>query len=330
MKQIQADHLMRRFIDNRCTAGEVTRFIKLMASEKHRQLYDNLMMETMGKGAIETVAVPDDLIEKNFIALERELGSGVQSIQTQQVFWLKYITTAAAIAGIVLAAALAIYHLAGNSAVQYATGFGEIRRIELPDGSTVVLNGNSAITYCQKPYFPGPRSVELRGEAFFRIRKTPDRKKFVVVMPGSGSIEVLGTEFNVRHRPVGSRVMLRTGSIRLTLNKGGEQPVIMTPGETIDISRNGPNILRKNIDPSMYDNWTTNKLVFDNTPLHEIADMLRDTYGLEVSVSDPRLLDKKLSGTAPIHNLDIFLEALSGSFDLRINRQKDKVIISAR
>nr|WP_295927982.1 FecR domain-containing protein [uncultured Dyadobacter sp.] len=326
MKQSEAIDLMHRFIADSCNEEEVTRVIALMGSEKNRQLYGQLMDAAVENGAMKPVAVADQVIEKNYRTLEERLG--IQHRRRNFPSWKWQYFAAAAIAGILIVAALVIYRLPYHSAKHYATGFGETKRISLPDGSVVTLNGNSDITY-RATDRTGTRSVELRGEAFFEIRKTPDHQKFEVIMPGTGRIQVLGTEFNVRHRSGQSRVVLRSGSIRLTVAGGTLREVFMKPGELVDISANAAITKRSKVDPSLFDHWTTHKLVFENTPLREIADMLRDTYGLDVVIDDPKLLDKKLSGTAPIHDPDTFLEALSGSFDLRIERKQNKVTITA-
>lgn len=326
MKQSEAIDLMHRFIADRCNEEEVTRVIALMATEQNRQLYGNLIDAAIENGTIRPVAVPDRVIEQNYRALEERLG--IQHRRRNFPVWKWQYLAAAAVAAILLVEAWVAYRLPYHSAEYYATSFGETKRISLPDGSVVTLNGNSGITY-RNADRTGTRSVDLRGEAFFNIRKTPDHQKFAVIMPGTGKIQVLGTEFNVRHRSGKSRIVLRSGSIRLTTAGSPLREVVMKPGELIDISANAAIAKRSKVNPSLFDQWTTHKLIFENTPLREIADMLRDTYGLDVVIGDPKLLDKKLSGTAPIHDPDTFLEALSGSFDLRIDRKQNKITITA-
>ncbi|MGG7663290.1 FecR family protein [Dyadobacter sp. BHUBP1] len=327
MKHVQAINLMRRFIDDQCTKEEVTSFIALMAFDKHRKLYGRLIDETIESGKVGLAPISERVILQRYQVLEQRLIFPETRIDREKPIRRRYYLAAAAIAGIILIAALAIYRFSPFAVEHYETGFGEIRNVNLSDGSVVTLNGNSAIDFHITT--GAVRTVELQGEAFFRVSKTPDLQKFRVVMPGTGKIEVLGTEFNVRHRAGGSQVVLRSGSIRLSTTGQSAREVIMKPGELVEITPNAAVVRHEKVNPAEYDRWTTHKLVFDNTPLREIVNMLRDTYGLDVVIDDPRLLDKKLSGTAPVHDLDTFLEALSGSFDLRIDRKQNKVFISA-
>lgn len=64
--------------------------------------------------------------------------------------------------------------------------------VELPDGSIVYLNHNSAISYDEDF---SPRTVDVEGEIFFSVteQETP-----FIVNTDMGEITVLGTEFNVK------------------------------------------------------------------------------------------------------------------------------------
>lgn len=265
MKQVQAINLMRRFIDDQCTAEEVTKLIALMAFEKHREEYGRLIDEAIAGEKVEPVAIPDEVVRQRFRHLEERLGLRDRRRWREKALW-RYYLAAAAIAGIILAVAWGAYHFSAFSARHYATGFGEIRKIDLPDGSVVTLNGNSTIDYLPMAGAERARTVELRGEAFFRVRKTSDHRKFRVVMPGAGAIEVLGTEFTVRHRPNGSRVVLRSGSIRLTTAGESLSGVVMKPGELIDITPGASvagrkKLIRRHMTNGLPVNW------FLKTPL---------------------------------------------------------------
>jgi ferric-dicitrate binding protein FerR (iron transport regulator) len=328
MKKAEAVSLLRRFVENRCTKEEIIAAIALLEHGQHREWYGELMDEMHSNGAIEPVDISDEQVLKNFHALESRLDDEVVNAKIKRLSWPMFFRLASIVTGIIMVAGLAIYDMKMNQRIRYETRFGEIRTVHLPDGSQVVLNGNTTLEYWAKD--GGTRSVELLGEAYFSVRKMPDHRKFVLIMPETGVIEVLGTEFNVNHRATASRIMLRSGSIRLTPENGGGKEIIMKPGELVEMQAGMPQLINKKADPGLHDAWTSRKLVFENTPLREITRMLTDAYGLEVTVDDPRLLDKKLSGTAPIQDIDIFLKALSGSFDLQIGRRKNKVTIQAR
>ena len=89
-------------------------------------------------------------------------------------------------------------------------------KITLPDSSVVWLNANACLRYPRE--FSGQaRQVEIKGEAFFEVRKD-EKKPFIVRTDGIG-IRVLGTTFNVDAEPEKTAVTLITGKIGLYKNK---------------------------------------------------------------------------------------------------------------
>lgn len=101
-------------------------------------------------------------------------------------------------------------------------GAGEHLAYTLPDNSTIDLNADSKITF-KAGDFDGDRIVNLEGEAFFEVKKG---QSFKVITP-NGTIEVLGTSFNVNTRNGNLVVDCSTGKVRVTA-KGSEQ--ILTKG----------------------------------------------------------------------------------------------------
>lgn len=288
------------------------------------------MDETLANDEIEDVQLPDKHLEVSFKKLENRIDSVtvINETKVRSINWQRFSWIAACLACTLLIAGLALYTWSPLEVIVQETPFGTIRTVALPDGSTVTLNGNSKITYKNNWNNSGKRYLELEGEAFFKVRKTADRRKFTVKMRNAGEIEVLGTEFNVNHRPSGSRIMLRSGSIRLHPENHPNETVLMKPGQLAEIRNRKPKITEKLVNPAVYESWTKRKLVFENTSFQEIAAMLKETYDLDVKVSDPGLLGKTISGTAPISDIDIFLKALSGSFNLKINRNQNRITIT--
>jgi len=288
------------------------------------------MDETLANDEIEDVPITDEHIEMNFRKLENRIDNvfEINETKVRRINWQRFSWIAACLACTLLIAGLALYTGSPPEMIVQETPFGKIRTVALPDGSTVTLNGNSKITYKNDWNSSGKRYLELEGEAFFKVMKTADQRKFTVKMRNAGEIEVLGTEFNVNHRPSGSRIVLRSGSIRLHPEDNTNKAVIMKPGQLVEIRNKKPKFTDKLVNPAVYDTWTKRKLVFENTTFKEIAAMLKETYDLDVTVSNPELLEKTISGTAPINDIDIFLKALSGSFDLKINRNQNKITIT--
>lgn len=202
----------------------------------------------------------------------------------------------------------------------YKTAYGQTRRIELPDRSIVMLNANSRLRLApgwtaENANEQTTREVWLEGEAFFAIRKKPGTgAALFTVHSGRVDVAVLGTTFNVTQRRGTTQVVLSTGRVRLEGLPTGIQ--LMTPGDRVvyrDTARlpGHQRIERSRVNPANYAAWQQREWVLDNTSLSEIATMLNDQFGLTVTLANPALGERRLSGRMSIESPEVFLENLS-------------------
>ncbi|QJW91009.1 DUF4974 domain-containing protein [Spirosoma taeanense] len=210
------------------------------------------------------------------------------------------------------------------------TAFGETRTVQLPDGSTVVLNGNSTLTFASNWPSDKPREVWLDGEAFFNVAKKPHRRghvKFVTHASGL-DITVLGTQFNVQTRRGQTAVTLVEGRVQLSKpDMPSGQIVEMKPGQ---FASTQPNIQRVDIrteKPQLHTSWVQHQFAFENTALGEIAQQLRDTYGLEIIFEDSTLANRRFTGNLTNQSIETLLTTLSITFDLAVRQDGKRVVL---
>lgn len=236
--------------------------------------------------------------------------------------WLTGIAAAVLITVIGL-----VYYWSGNDPwKEYHTAFGETSAIELPDGSSVVLNANSSLTIHNEWNAFAAREISIDGEAFFDVKHTLNNQPFKVHTTDGITVEVLGTSFDIYNRINSTKVILNTGQIRLNLpsEKSSEQ-IVMRPGEMIEYSEKKYN--KKEVNPKLYTAWTSNKIILDHTTLEEMVRMLRDTYGLEVR-ADSALLRQTVSGSMPLGNAEVLLDQMSKAFQFNIVKNGNVITIS--
>jgi ferric-dicitrate binding protein FerR (iron transport regulator) len=234
---------------------------------------------------------------------------------------------AAVVAGIALLAAF-LYQLNFRPTEQYSTAYGEIRNLTLPDGSEVILNANSTLTLATAWSEDHPREVELKGEAFFKIRKKKQGTRFIV-RTNDLRVEVLGTQFNVSSRNRGTRVVLNTGKVKLnpSRNQPGES-IFMVPGELAEVTQKQQRIVKKKVNPAHFSAWTNREWILDKTPLRDIATKLHDTFGLQATFATDDIAREQVTGRVSTEHLDELLDALSTINGLRMTRTGDKLYIS--
>jgi transmembrane sensor len=214
-----------------------------------------------------------------------------------------------------------------NGVNEIRTGFGEHRMVMLPDKSKVILNGNSSLKYAAHWDANAVREVWIEGEGFFSVTHTSDNTKFIVHGASELDVEVLGTKFNIKTRRNASEVMLTEGKVRLAMGeKKDAQEIFLSPGDLATIK--DKSLSTRSVRHNRYTSWMDNKLVFEHTPLRELAHVLRDTYGLTVSFENQSLEERELSGEISSATADDILYAIAETFDLRIEREGNSVTIS--
>lgn len=235
--------------------------------------------------------------------------------------------------GLVLSAALLIFTLWQSfehdpEVIETRTAKNEIKTLPLPDGSVVTLNGNSSLKYASDLALNKKREVWLQGEAFFDVKqmKTGSDPAQFIVHNDALNIEVVGTTFNVKKRADIYNVSLNSGTLKIRLENDQGSVYHLKPGDFFQYSTKEKFIVKKKVQPELYSQWKEQKLVLDNTPLTEIAEMIEDTYGYRTIIQDRELQDDKISGTIVLTNEDAFFEALSFALNIEILK-KDKDII---
>ena len=245
-----------------------------------------------------------------------------EAVKRPTTAWWRTWQAAASLVLVVALGLLAGYWLRGPAEV--TTAFGETRRVALPDGSLVTLNGNTTLRYGRRWRGSETREVWLEGEAFFKVQKNASGARFVA-HAGPADIIVLGTQFNVRNRRGKTRVLLTEGKIQLLGVRTGSIPITMRPGQVADVSPKNPIRVQAAGVPHQYTAWQEQKLVFDDTPLHEIALQVEDTYGTAIRFSDPSLAGLRLKGEVYVTTAKDVAEVIAESFALRYQQHGDTI-----
>ncbi len=168
------------------------------------------------------------------------------------------------------------------------------RQIKLEDGSIVILKANSSVTYPEH-FGKQSRSVFLKGEAFFNVKRDPNKP--FVVHAGELITEVLGTSFTIKSYEdaqsievlvATGRVSVYENSTKTTQHRNG---LILTPNQKIVFDKASrkltPSIIEK---PALIAPTSNSTLfVFDETLLPEVLKKLSNAYGLEIVLENQAL-----------------------------------------
>ena len=208
------------------------------------------------------------------------------------------------------------------------TDFGETKTITLPDGSSIILNTNSSITYRSDFLKQKNRSVKLEGEAYFEVTKQPSETSFIVQMPDV-DIKVIGTAFNCNSKRSRSIISLSQGNIQLIKDKNTQQHLIA--GQTAWLSKDKKQFQIIQHQTNYWTSWITQEWAFgEGIAMSEVLQRIQETFGLSYEVKDVSILKKKASGDVSIESKEVLFEALSILLDVEIVQKNNQIILTHR
>ena len=201
--------------------------------------------------------------------------------------------------------------------IEMATGPGEVREAELPDGTRVTLNFSSRL---QVRYYPRRRETVLdQGEAFFQV--AADRSRPFTVDSGASQVRVVGTAFNVRAGPPALVVKVLEGKVELRPDRHAADGRRLLLGAGAGMSVDARDGTRQPLaaGADTVGDWRSGQLVFQQAPLTQVAADLARYLGRPVRVDgDARLAALSVSGVALTGKPEVFLRSLPHLLPVRV------------
>ncbi|TBU85178.1 FecR family protein [Phytopseudomonas dryadis] len=210
-------------------------------------------------------------------------------------YWAGALGMAASLVLMVWAGGWQPLHWLDDLGADYVSAPGQVRSLTLDDGSSVVLDADSAIAV---RYDAGERHVELRrGAALFSV--VPGSVPFAVAVAG-GEARVLGTRFEVRKREDGARVTVLQG--RVAVRAGPAQtPQILTANQQLGFASGVSEQLRA-VDAEALSSWRDGRLSFYRVPLGEVLSELERYYPGRILLLNGELAQRRVSGSFASHD----------------------------
>lgn len=193
----------------------------------------------------------------------------------------------------------------------FCTAVGEIRQVQLADGSRITLNSDTALSVNLQSDL---REITLaHGEALFEVRRNAEQP--FVVTSRYATTRVLGTRFLVKHDQQADTVTVLSGVVEV--NSGIQQSQPLRANDQIVVASKGLSPIRQ-VASSATAAWIKGHALFDNAPLHEvIAELNRYRRGA-VLITDARLNTLRVSGRFDIADTDHALQSLQQTLPIRI------------
>lgn len=214
----------------------------------------------------------------------------------------------------------------------YSAAQGEQQRIELADGSVVVLDADSQLV---ARFERRQRVVQLvRGQALFDVAHDPSRP-FLVRARG-GEIRAVGTEFDVQLTDSGVDVTLLQGAVLVappyasSKEESGTRPrrvARLAPGQQVSY-RDEIGAIRT-VDPSIAVTWREGRPSYLDRPLGAVIADLKRYSDRTIRFADPQIADIRYTGTISVRDLASWTRALEHAFPVRATVAEDGAIVLA-
>ena len=187
---------------------------------------------------------------------------------------------------------------------------GQKSSVTLPDGSRVMINSASTISYTSD-YNVKERNVFLSGEAYFDVASNADIP--FVVHADKVSVTALGTEFNVKAYAEDPYVVttLVEGGVR---TEAGTQYELLTRAQEASYNKEADVLLAYDVkDISRAVPWIRNELLFENESLADIAVTLERMYNVTIVFEDEAAKGYSYTGLIRNNSLQNVLELISST-----------------
>jgi transmembrane sensor len=229
-----------------------------------------------------------------------------------------------------------------QSAIVYntlATPRGGQYQLVLPDGSKVWLNAAASIKF-PTAFAGNERKVEITGEVYFEVApvrlRSGQKMPFIVnIGSGGGSVEVLGTHFNINaydDEPaekitlVEGRVKVNSATPDKSGRAGNRQSAILKPGEQVSLSHSQlSQPIAVQTEEVMA--WKNGLFHFENVDIKTVMRQISRWYDVEVEYKGAIKTEPLIIEAPRNTSLLEVLKVLETTANLHLRLEGKKVIV---
>lgn len=199
---------------------------------------------------------------------------------------------------------------------------GKRARIELSDGTRLVVNSQSKVIYPR--CFKGDiRKIYAQGEVFLEVAH--DKKHPFIVESEDFNLRVLGTKFNVsNYKGSATNIVLIEGSVEVT--DKNDRKAQLSPCDLLNIA-DGAIAFQKKVDVAEYISWIDGIMLLNGNNLSHIIQRLSIYYGLSIQC-DPIVGKEKVYGKLDLKDdIDEVIECIRQTLPFTIERSDTSIYL---
>lgn len=200
---------------------------------------------------------------------------------------------------------------------------GKRARIELSDGTRLVVNSQSKVVYPRR--FKGDiRKIYTQGEVFLEVAH--DKKHPFIVESEDFKLRVLGTKFNIsNYRESATNIVLVEGSVEVT--DKNEKKAQLASHDLLNIA-DGSIVCQKQVDVAEYISWIDGIMLLNGNTLSQIIQKLSIYYGVSIQC-DPLVGSEKVYGKLDLKDdIDEVIECIQQTLPFTIEKRDTSIYLN--
>lgn len=209
--------------------------------------------------------------------------------------------------------------------------------LKLSDGSTVTLKKGSKLQVADD-FGVQNRTVILTGEAFFEVKKDPQRP--FLVYAGGIVTKVLGTSFNIRayNNETKTLVGVRTGRVTVYQEESNNiknqihpEQIFLTPNQQVIFEKKVEKLVKTLVEkPVILLQDAYNTFEYEETPISEVLNQLERAYGVKIIYDTDLLANCNLTATFGNEPLFDKIEIICETIQARYEIADGQIVIYAK
>lgn len=308
----ELSQIVKKFFNNKYSRNDYLKFRELLFSQE--EILEEQMLLHWEEYQKEKLSKQTDLSEI-YRHVDQHIEKQLKEHRLER--WLSTFSRVAAVLFLPLLLGLGILYFQFSEYlsqrdvyVEVSSPSGSRTSLNLPDGSSVWLNGDSYIRY--PAVFSENRKVEIEGEAFFRVKS--DASYPFMVHANEIAVKATGTEFNVFAYKEENQifVILNEGSVIVEEVNGSELKE-MQPGHQLAYHKISQDVQYSELNTSDYVDWINGKLSFKNASMTEVIRRMEHWYGIDIELVDQELEELHFRATFINENIVEALELLQST-----------------
>ena len=292
----------------------------LRSSPRHAEIYEEMNATS---GLLDRLRAP---------AADEVVLADQRNTHAADIGWWRLPVLVAAAAAIVVAISVWRPSQAARPALFVQTvnvEKGSLRKLDLPDGSIVQVNAESAVDV---DYRPSERRVRLgRGEAHFTVAHEQTRP--FIVTAGDVSVRAVGTAFDVKVVAGAIEVLVTHGKVQVTDAASNVTPLVAGQSLRVPLERTrsrAPQIAAVEVAPVEIQRrlaWKNQWLEFSGVSLADVVAEFNRHNEHRIRIADPALAELHFGGAFTPHGYEALVELLEESFGVTAERKDHETIL---